>query len=246
VFNVKISSIVAGAAFILSVLIGMISGGSFLIVLLRALICGIVFFALVAGLYVLIGIFLPELLQLGQDEESGDEENAPGSHVDISVQDEESEGAPANPEPEKDKNKETDKDKALKEAVAAAFNMKESASDEAAGLDQNLKKEYTKEEGTQEIPAEAPEAPPPETPKSATQDAPASPVKPPEAPPPAAEPWEESVGSVSIEDEVKQKSPGSEKAQSTGKAQKNEIKMDPKKMDPQKMASTIQTMLKQE
>lgn len=228
----------------LSVLIGMISGGGFLIVLLRALICGIVFFALVSGVYILIGIFLPELLELGQDEESKDEENAPGSHVDISVQDEESEGASATPEPEQEKNEETDKDKALKEAVATAFNMKESASDEAAGLDQNLKKEYTKEEGTQEIPAEAPETPPPETPKPATQDAPASPVKPP--PPPEAEPWEGTVGSVSIEDEVKQKSPGSEKAQGTGKAQKHEIKMDPKKMDPQKMASTIQTMLKQE
>jgi len=84
-FNIKVSSIVAGIAFILSLLTGIISGGSFFIVLLRALICAVAFSALITGMRVLISIFLPELLQF--DEKENVAEHTVGTNVDISIED---------------------------------------------------------------------------------------------------------------------------------------------------------------
>lgn len=85
----KLSGIAAVTGFILSLLIGVASGGGGLISLLRALISGLVFFGLAGGIWVLINRFLPELLlpaaAIGEDEFDPGEDAGP--HVDISVDD---------------------------------------------------------------------------------------------------------------------------------------------------------------
>ena len=81
-FNFKISGIAAGAAFILSLVIGLLSGSGFLILLLRALIFAILFFALSCLIFWLLAQFIPELLS-GPEDDLGFP--AAGSRVDISV-----------------------------------------------------------------------------------------------------------------------------------------------------------------
>lgn len=61
-FDPKISSAAAGAAFVLSLLLGLLSGGSFAYALLRAASFAAVFFVLSAVAYWLITQFIPELL----------------------------------------------------------------------------------------------------------------------------------------------------------------------------------------
>ena len=83
-FNFKISGIAAGAAFILSVLIGLFSGSGLLIILLRALIFAVVFFGLTCLIFWIIAQFVPELLNAGEDDLGF---SLSGSRVDISVGD---------------------------------------------------------------------------------------------------------------------------------------------------------------
>jgi hypothetical protein len=93
-FNIKISGIAAAVAFVLSLLLGLVSGGSFVMVLIRALIFGAVFFALLAGAQLLIGQFLPELFNIETAPTVAPARPAPGSVVDISVDDAGVSGAP--------------------------------------------------------------------------------------------------------------------------------------------------------
>jgi hypothetical protein len=83
VFNIKWSAIVGGFAFGLSLLVGMISGGGFIIPLIKAVVFGILFFMLGSCAYWLISHFLSELL----DTVPGGEPEEPGSRVDIAVND---------------------------------------------------------------------------------------------------------------------------------------------------------------
>jgi len=87
VINFRVSGIAAGIAFVLSLIIGILSGGGFLVPLLRALIFAGVFFALSGLGFWVVSRFLPELLTEGGGVDSGDEFDiaAPGSRVDISV-----------------------------------------------------------------------------------------------------------------------------------------------------------------
>jgi len=229
-FNVKISSITAGLAFILSLLIGIISGGNFPISFLRAVICGAVFFSLVAGIYILINMFLPELLQLGGGQgqhEEAQEENAMGSHVDISVEDTKVESKPKI-------NQSNSEEHIFK-------NNKDYSPEDTSTLDKTNEKEYSKKERSKE--ASAKTAPEPasvsETVKPSEKVA--SVVSSPKSA--EVEPWEE-VGPVP-ENTVNQTS-GPEKVRGAGMAQNTGKKLDPKKLDPQQMASTIQSMLRQE
>jgi hypothetical protein len=82
VFNPKISGAFAGAGFILSLLIGLITGAQFPLILLRAFIFAAVFFALASAGYGAIQLYLPELF-------AKDPVGAPalGAQVDISVGD---------------------------------------------------------------------------------------------------------------------------------------------------------------
>ncbi|MDR2020757.1 MAG: hypothetical protein LBQ14_08345 [Treponema sp.] len=78
-FNPRLYVIAGGAGFILSLLIGFISGAGFLAALLRALAFAVIFALFAGGAYWVIGQFLPELLS------SGSEEEIPGSRINISV-----------------------------------------------------------------------------------------------------------------------------------------------------------------
>jgi hypothetical protein len=93
-FNIKISSIVAVGACALSLLLGLVSGGSFIMVLIRALIFGAVFFVLIAGAQMLISQFLPELSNIEIALPAAPTQPEPGSVVDISVDDAGVSGAP--------------------------------------------------------------------------------------------------------------------------------------------------------
>ncbi|MCL1929290.1 MAG: hypothetical protein FWG07_10940 [Treponema sp.] len=81
-FNFKISGIAAGAAFVLSLVIGLFSGSGFLIPLLRALIFAIIFFALSCLVFWLLAQFIPDLLSSPEDDLGFP---VSGSRVDISV-----------------------------------------------------------------------------------------------------------------------------------------------------------------
>jgi hypothetical protein len=80
VINIKVSAFAAAAAFVLSLLVGVISGAAVPAVFIRALIFAVFFFILAGGIYIVIEKFLPELLSPG-------EENASGSQVDITLED---------------------------------------------------------------------------------------------------------------------------------------------------------------
>jgi hypothetical protein len=83
VFNPKVSGIIAGIAFVLSILIGLFTGSQFFPVMLRAFILAIVFFVLSSLVYWLLSQFLPELLTSSSNESNGID--IPGSKVDISI-----------------------------------------------------------------------------------------------------------------------------------------------------------------
>jgi hypothetical protein len=67
-FNFKAGGIAAGAAFALSLLIGLVSGTGFLALLLRALFFGALFFGLSCLIFWLLGQYVPELLSGAEDD----------------------------------------------------------------------------------------------------------------------------------------------------------------------------------
>ncbi|MDR1899280.1 MAG: hypothetical protein LBQ55_04660 [Treponema sp.] len=86
-FNLKWCGVAAGFGFVLSFLVGIISGAGLSWALVRALIFGAAFFALAGGIWFLVNRFLPDLFSAGEDEAGMS--GMPGSRVDISVGDEE-------------------------------------------------------------------------------------------------------------------------------------------------------------
>jgi hypothetical protein len=88
--NIKASAFVSGAAFILSLVIGLLSGAG-IFALVRALILGAVFFLISGGVYWLIVKFLPELLNFSPDQPVPEVRAGPGALVDISLGEEEPE-----------------------------------------------------------------------------------------------------------------------------------------------------------
>jgi hypothetical protein len=88
VFNPKISGIFAGAGFVLSLVVGLITGAHFPLLLIRAFIFAAVFFALASAGYGAIQMYLPELLP-----KNAGEVPVLGAQVDISVGDDTEEGA---------------------------------------------------------------------------------------------------------------------------------------------------------
>jgi hypothetical protein len=89
--NIRLSGIAGALAFILSLLLGIISGTRIPVVLLRALIFAAAFAVLSGGIYVLISLYLPDLLT-HRDNSLGGIQDSPGSNVDISVDDADEEG----------------------------------------------------------------------------------------------------------------------------------------------------------
>jgi hypothetical protein len=84
-FNIRLGGIVGTLAFILSFLLGVISGTRLPIVLLRALIFAAVFMLLSGGIYTLVSMYLPDLLSPPDMPGSG--RGGPGSRLDISLDD---------------------------------------------------------------------------------------------------------------------------------------------------------------
>lgn len=82
--DLRASLIASGAAAILSMLVGVISGVGFLAIVLRALAGGIVFGAVVYGAFFLFRRFLPEMFSSGDGAETG--EPVVGGTVDIVLQ----------------------------------------------------------------------------------------------------------------------------------------------------------------
>jgi len=80
VFNLKICSITAILAFVLSLLIGIISSTSFPAVILRPLVFGIFFFLFSGLISLLVGRFLPELMD---DDAVEPQLIIPGSKINI-------------------------------------------------------------------------------------------------------------------------------------------------------------------
>lgn len=88
-FNIKWGVIAGGTAFVLSFLVGTLSGAHFFSVLLRGGIFMVLFFALGTGAYLVINSYLPELLISGS---MGDDEGMappageqPGSRINITL-----------------------------------------------------------------------------------------------------------------------------------------------------------------
>lgn len=97
-FDPKISGIAAAVAFVISFLIGLISGVSFWVLLLRAFLMGVLFFVLSGLAYWLITQYLPELMQTGRGTEASpsleEEGPPPGSRVNITLEGEGEELSP--------------------------------------------------------------------------------------------------------------------------------------------------------
>jgi hypothetical protein len=86
-FNLKISASFAGVGFVLSFLVGLVTGAGFPLLLIRALIFAGVFFALSSAGYGVIRMYLPDLF-----DKTAVNEPILGAQVDISVGDEEGSG----------------------------------------------------------------------------------------------------------------------------------------------------------
>jgi len=95
--NFRVSGIAAGVAFVLSLVIGLMSGTAFSAILLRAFVFALVFFALSGLGFWLVSRYLPELLGGAEAGGGGDIDDfdisVPGSRVNISVGETPVEGA---------------------------------------------------------------------------------------------------------------------------------------------------------
>jgi hypothetical protein len=141
--NLKWSAFAGGFGFVISLLVGLISGAGFPLALIRAGIFGAVFFVLAGLVWVVINNFIPELLYSG----TGDEDSGlkPGSRVDISVGDGQETALPemyrGSGEDEVDN-------------ISDLINGK-TAPPNNTGMDQNREDSYTKNSGV-ELQAESP------------------------------------------------------------------------------------------
>jgi hypothetical protein len=93
VVNLRISGIIAVAAFVLSFLIGTMSRASMPILIVRPLIFALLFFVVSALINMAVLRFLPELLEANQENESFDP--VPGSRIDITEGDSPSSSIPS-------------------------------------------------------------------------------------------------------------------------------------------------------
>jgi hypothetical protein len=85
-FNFRVAGIAGGAAFVLSFLVGLVSGAGILVVLLRAVIFAVLFFGASCGIHFVVQTFLPELLSSTGEASVGDIlDGAPGSRVNVTV-----------------------------------------------------------------------------------------------------------------------------------------------------------------
>jgi hypothetical protein len=89
--NIRNCAIAAIIGFVLSFFVGLVSGAGLFVVLFRALIFAVVFFALGAAIQFLVGNYVPEILE-GDDfdtDEPGGDNQATGGRVNMTVGDDE-------------------------------------------------------------------------------------------------------------------------------------------------------------
>ncbi|MDR3160026.1 MAG: hypothetical protein LBU28_00250 [Spirochaetaceae bacterium] len=91
--NMRVSALISGAAFMLSLVIGLFCGAG-IFALARAAILGAVFFLITGGAYWLIVNFLPELLSPSPAQPAPEAGEEPGARVDISLEEEGLDEAP--------------------------------------------------------------------------------------------------------------------------------------------------------
>jgi hypothetical protein len=150
----KLSAAAAGAAFLLSFLLGLISGATFLFVLIRAAIFGALFFGFAVAVHMLLSRFLPELLGLsGTEAKEGESEV--GSRIDLVVDDDGGRMEAASETIERPRKRvATDEEAEDIEAFLPADGVDEGAAQasEAVGLDQGSEGRYTERKGTDGAP----------------------------------------------------------------------------------------------
>lgn len=145
-FNLRTSGVISAAAFLLSLLIGILSHSSMPMLLIRPIIFAIVFFIISALVYLLVSSFLPELL----DEGIRDNTPLPGSRVNITEGD--TAGFtpgdfPLSPNPSPRGAQADDTEEGLgniSDLVQNRAVSQTSAGESPGGLDQNTQDSYTK------------------------------------------------------------------------------------------------------
>ena len=149
----------AGSAFIVSLLVGFLSGAGFLSVFLRAVFFAAAFFGFVFGAYKVISLFLPELLGL-PDEESVGVETGLGSRVDVVVGDDDERSEEAGDvlagrrQPRKTADEEEPEEAEEIEAFMpeSGLTPETAAVADAMGLDQGSEGRYTESRDTNGVP----------------------------------------------------------------------------------------------
>jgi hypothetical protein len=160
-FDPKLSGIAGGIAFVLSFLVGLISGVGFPWILIRALGFGAAFFVLAGGAYWLVTQFLPELLDRGE-EEAGLDAGSPGSRVDISVTDEEGDAGSGGPFRREGFSPERDASEGLTDLVGGGAPSNENVDPLSGnGLDQEAEDGYTRKGNVEEGPLNGAASSPP-------------------------------------------------------------------------------------
>ena len=83
--NFKWGLLAGIAAFIISFVLGLISGANIAIVIIRAVIFFLAFLVLGSGINILINNFFPEILMAGSDDAAQETQEGPGSRVNITL-----------------------------------------------------------------------------------------------------------------------------------------------------------------
>lgn len=150
----KKAGIVAGSAFLVSVLIGLISDVAFLLILLRALLFSVLFFGTFVGIWFLFSRFLPELLSSRPQSGSEEEAEAAGSRLDIAVDDSFTTSGGESPPatPPAGASGETGEDVEELEELDSEADELETVDGEETGLDRRAEAGYT-DSGSRESPA---------------------------------------------------------------------------------------------
>lgn len=154
-FNLKTSGIIAVMAFILSFAIGLFNRTSLPMVIIRALLFSVLFFVVSGLVRILIGRFLPELLEGGAMEE--DTSFIPGSRVNITEGDDYNQGVSAGyaqpaPRPAVQGAQPDDSDEGLGN-ISDLLVRGASGLGDGGGIDQNGIDGYNEEGGMEDFPA---------------------------------------------------------------------------------------------
>ena len=138
--NFKWGFLAGAIALILSFVVGLLNGASFLNIIIRASIFGVVFFGFGFGVRVFIYTFFPEILTVMADDEEQDTLARPGSRVDITL---DNANNFAMPEKYRDPDKPEEIGNIEDLAPGMLNNGSRKANASGAGIDQKQEDDYT-------------------------------------------------------------------------------------------------------